>query len=395
MPEPAGAARPLRLVFLFALAWAGGAVAYTPFLTILLPLRVSAIAGPSEGIAWLAYLSFAGAIAASAGAIGFGYLSDVTRNRRGWILAGLVLSCGLLVASRAAHGLAELIAVIALWQLALNMMLGPLAALAAEQVPDSQKGLLGGFLAFAPGLGALAGALVTQPGLASADQRLALVALMVIGCVAPVLLLRPGQPAKVVADDPLPAVPVRYGRATVIRMWLGRLAVQVSEAALFSYLFFWFRSLDPAMSDNQVSRIFSITVLVSAPLALLAGRWADQHRRPFLPLVSTAAVSAAGLLGMALAPSLGLAIAAYALFGVASSIFLAQHSAQTLRVLPQPRRRARDLGLFNLTNTVPSLAVPWIALTLVPTFGFPALFVVLALLAGAAALLLLPLARQS
>ena len=395
MPEPAGAARPLRLVFLFALAWAGGAVAYTPFLTILLPLRVSAIAGPSEGIAWLAYLSFAGAIAASAGAIGFGYLSDVTRNRRGWILAGLVLSCGLLVASRAAHGLAELIAVIALWQLALNMMLGPLAALAAEQVPDSQKGLLGGFLAFAPGLGALSGALVTQPGLASADQRLALVALMVIGCVAPVLLLRPGQPAKVVADDPLPAVPARYGRATVIRMWLGRLAVQVSEAALFSYLFFWFRSLDPAMSDNQVSRIFSITVLVSAPLALLAGRWADQHRRPFLPLVSTAAVSAAGLLGMALAPSLGLAIAAYALFGVASSIFLAQHSAQTLRVLPQPRRRARDLGLFNLTNTVPSLAVPWIALTLVPTFGFPALFVVLALLAGAAALLLLPIARQS
>ena len=395
MPEPAGAARPLRLVFLFALAWAGGAVAYTPFLTILLPLRVSAIAGPSEGIAWLAYLSFAGAIAASAGAIGFGYLSDITRNRRGWILAGLVLSCGLLVASRAAHGLAELIAVIALWQLALNMMLGPLAALAAEQVPDSQKGLLGGFLAFAPGLGALAGALITQPGLASADQRLALVALMVIGCVAPVLLLRPGQPAKVVADDPAAAVPARYGRATVVRMWLGRLAVQVSEAALFSYLFFWFRSLDPAMSDNQVSRIFSITVLVSAPLALLAGRWADQHRRPFLPLVSTAAAAAVGLLGMALAPSLGLAIAAYALFGVASSIFLAQHSAQTLRVLPQPRRRARDLGLFNLTNTVPSLAVPWIALTLVPAFGFPALFVVLALLAGAAALLLLPIARQS
>ena len=395
MPEPARVARPLRLVFLFALAWAGGAVAYTPFLTILLPLRVSAIAGPSEGIAWLAYLSFAGAIAASAGAIGFGYLSDVTRNRRGWILVGLVLSCGLLVASRAAHGLAELIAVIVLWQLALNMMLGPLAALAAEQVPDSRKGLLGGFLAFAPGLGALAGALITQPGLAGADQRLGLVALMVIGCVAPVLLLRPGQPAKVEADDLSAAAPAHYGRATVIRMWLGRLAVQVSEAALFSYLFFWFRSLDPAMSDNQVSRIFSVTVLASAPLALLAGRWADRHRRPFLPLVSTAAASAAGLLGMALAPSLGLAIAAYALFGVASSIFLAQHSAQTLRVLPQPRRRARDLGLFNLTNTVPSLAVPWIALTLVPTFGFPALFVVLALLAGAAALLLLPLARQS
>ena len=394
MPERSGPTLPLRLIFLFALAWAGGAVAYTPFLTILLPLRVSVIAGPSEGIAWLAYLSFAGAIAASAGAIGFGYLSDITRNRRGWILAGLVLSCGLLVASRAAHSLAEIIAVIVAWQLALNMMLGPLAAMAAEQVPDDQKGLLGGFLAFAPGLGALAGALVTQPGLAGADERLGLVALMVIGCVAPVLLLRPARPGTAVADDPTAEAATRYGRATVIRMWLGRLAVQVSEAALFSYLFLWFRSLDPDISDYQVSRIFSITVLVSAPLALLAGRWADHHRRPFLPLVSTAAAAAVGLLAMALAPTLGLATTAYALFSVASSIFLALHSAQTLRVLPQPRRRARDLGLFNLTNTVPSLVVPWIALTLVPVFGFPGLFVVLALLAGGAALLLLPIARQ-
>ena len=34
-----------RFLWLFALAWAGGAVAYVPFLTILLPLRVVAIAG--------------------------------------------------------------------------------------------------------------------------------------------------------------------------------------------------------------------------------------------------------------------------------------------------------------------------------------------------------------
>ena len=38
---------PLRLVA-YALAWAGGAVAYTPFLTLLLPLRFTELAGENE-----------------------------------------------------------------------------------------------------------------------------------------------------------------------------------------------------------------------------------------------------------------------------------------------------------------------------------------------------------
>jgi predicted MFS family arabinose efflux permease len=89
------------------------------------------------------------------------------------------------------------------------------------------------------------------------------------------------------------------------------------------------------------------------------------------------------------------AIGAYAIFGIASSIFLAQHSAQTLRVLPRADRRGRDLGLFNLTNTIPSLIMPWFALTLVPYFGFSSLFLVLAALSVITGLLLTPLARRA
>ena len=47
-------------------------------------------------------------------------------------------------------------------------------------------------------------------------------------------------------------------------------------------------------------------------------------------------------------------------------------------ILPRPDRRGRDLGLFNLANTVPSLVMPWLAMALVPMFGFPALFLLLA-----------------
>jgi hypothetical protein len=73
-------------------------------------------------------------------------------------------------------------------------------------------------------------------------------------------------------------------------------------------------------------------------------------------------------------------------------VFLALHSAQVLRVLPRSDRRGRDLGFFNLTNTVPAMVMPWLTLLLVPQLGFTALFAVLAALALLAAWLLAPLA---
>jgi MFS family permease len=386
-------------MLLYALAWAGGAVAYTPLLTILLPGRVAGLAGSEAGIGWLAQIALAGALAASAGSIVFGYLSDITGNRRGWIAAGLVLSSALLPLIGSALTLNGLILAIVGWQLALNMMLAPLAAWAGDQVPDRRKGMLGGFMAFAPAIGALSGAIVTQPGLAQEGQRLGLVALMVLGCVLPLLLFAPRRSVAVPRQVPKRAIPAPEPqpaqRRLVVRMWIARLAVQVAEATLFAYLLFWLRSLDPAVGENQTARLFSVIMLVSAPLALMAGRWSDKADRPMLPLAISACFSAAGLLGMALAGTLTLAMAAYALFGLASAVFLALHSSQTLRILLRPERRGRDLGLFNLTNTVPSLIMPWLAIGLVPVFGFQALFLILAVLAIGASLLLFTVVRES
>jgi MFS family permease len=176
-------------------------------------------------------------------------------------------------------------------------------------------------------------------------------------------------------------------------MWLARLLVQVSEAALFAFLFFWFRAIDPAMTDARVAQIFGLILLGAVPLALIAGRWADRHDRPFAPLAVCAVVAATGLLVMAAAPGLAAALAGYVLFGLSASIFLSLHSAQTLRVLPRPEHRGRDLGLFNLTNTGPSLVMPWLTLALVPAFGFTGLFLVLAGFALAATVLLLRMPR--
>jgi MFS family permease len=391
--DEAGPRQATRFLLLYALAVAGGSIAYIPFLTILLPVRIDGIArGDSVGA--LAYATFAGAVAASLGNIAFGWASDRTRSRRPWIAGGLVLSSILLVAFSRVADVTLLVVLLVAWQLGLNMMLGPLFAWAGDCVPDDQKGLLGGLLAFAPAAGAAAGAVVTWPGLAGADGRLWLVAALVAACVAPVLIFgRPrAMPDLMVADDRAgeEAEPVRgrFMEARVVRMWLARLLLQISEAALFAFLYFWFRSVDPGMTDARVARIFGAILAGAVPLALLAGRWADRSGRPFRPMQLAGAISATGLAIMALSQGVASAIAGYVVFGLAASVFLSLHTAQTLRVLPRARNRGRDLGFFNLTNTGPSLAMPWLTLALVPAFGFTGLFVALAVCALAASALL-------
>lgn len=394
---------PLRqsigFLLLYALAAAGGAIAYVPFLTILLPVRMTQLSGAAD-IQSLGYVTFFGAIGASCGSIAFGWLSDITGNRRGWILAGLLSTTALLLMVPLARDVTTLIVIIVAWQLSLNMMLGPLAAWAGDCVPDNQKGVLGGLIALSPALGALSGALVTFPGLSDGDGRLAVVAILVAMAVSPILLF--GKPrhfpelttfSKDAVPDPSSGKAKWRPDGIVIRMWFARLLVQVAEAALFAYLFFWFRSIDPAMGDSGTARIFSFVLTAAVPVALLSGRWADRNDRPILPLVISASVLVIGLISMAMAETATSAIASYVVFGIAATTFLSLHTSQTLRILPRSDRRGRDLGFFNLTNTVPSLIMPWLTISLVPGFGFDALFLLLAALAGASVLLLATMPR--
>ncbi|MGZ2410605.1 MFS family permease [Sphingomonas sp. F9_3S_D5_B_2] len=380
--------------WLYALAWAGGAVAYVPFLTILLPIRVAAMVG-EQRVEWLAYMTFFGAIAASLGGVGFGWLSDRTGARRPWIIAGLIGTLILMLCVPLARGPAQLLVLIIVWQLALNMMLGPLSAWAADHVPEDQLGVFGGLLALSPALGSAAGALVTIPGLADPDQSLALVGLLVAACVIPALVFaRPADRASAsTGTRPADAFAARLGPAARA-MWFARLLVQICEATLFAYLYYFFRSIDPSRDASWIARLFSIVVCTAVPAALLIGRWSDRRSRPISPLIVAALALSLALVTLAVARSPTQATAAYVVFGFATTIFLSLHSAQTLRVLVRPDHRGRDLGVFNLTNTAPSLIMPWLTIAIVPEFGFSSMFLLLAALALAAAVILFAAARR-
>jgi MFS family permease len=385
-----------RFLGLYALAISGGAVAYVPFLTILLPLRVTEL-NAGSAMNTLAYAAFFGAITASLSNIGFGWLSDITKSRQPWIIAGMVLSSSLLALMPLAQTSIALIAMIVCWQVFLNMMLAPLSAWAGDLVPNSQKGLLGGFLAFGPAIGAFSGTLITFQGGAEGAQRFWLVAVMAVALVTPVLVL--GRPVamphlaqtSLVAD--LQINSTRPNKAVVMQMWLARLCVQIAEASLFAFLLMWFRSLDKGFGENQAATIFAVTLSMAIIATLLVGRWSDRHQKPILPLVACAFGASVGLMIMASAQSLQWAIGGYVVFGLMGGMFLSLHTSQTLAILPSAQFRGRDLGIFNLTNTVPSLVMPWLILALVPLYGFGALFVVLAGLALVAGALLVTIPR--
>ena len=135
MPSTAIARQPRWFMVLFAMAVGGGSIAYVPFLTVLLPLKITALLG-NEDIGALASVTFFGAIVASLANIAFGILSDRTGSRTGWIVAGLVLSSALLIAVGRATSLIELIVLVMAWQVGLNMMLSPLFAWAGDCFPD-------------------------------------------------------------------------------------------------------------------------------------------------------------------------------------------------------------------------------------------------------------------
>lgn len=383
--------QPLWFLALFAMAAGGGAIAYVPFLTVMLPLKITAIVG-SEDVPALAQVTFFGAVIASLANIAFGMLSDRSRTRIPWIIAGLVLSSLLLVAIPSVNDLNQLIMLTMAWQVGLNMMLGPLLAWAGDLFPDSQKGRLGGALSLAPAMGALAGSFVTVEAFVASQWRLPVVAGLVIVLVLPALVAGRARTRPELMESRSPEVAeddiVSHSRGTLARMWSARFLVQIAEAGLFAFMLFWLRSLQANFHENSVANTFSAILFFSVPLSLWLGRWSDRAGRPILPLTLAAFLSAAGLMIMASTGNLNVAIVGFVVFGSAASIFLSLHAAQTLRVLPEPKHRGRDMGVFNLTNTLPSLVMPWLTLTLVPGFGFTALFALFAALSVVAGVLL-------
>lgn len=392
-PSPAaGRPRPFAFLLVLALAYAGAVVGYLPLLTLLLPMKVEAMARGAH-IGLFSATIIAGASAASLSNILFGWLSDrsVTRGRgrRGWLAGGLAATMAsyALVASAATP--AAMIAAIMFFQCAVNALLAPLLAIIADEVPDSQKGTVGGLLSVASPLASGVGAVVVSAGLSTEGVQLAAVACAMAACLLPALLTRP---RRVTVEEEPPATTATLHR-DLFTAWAARLLLQVAGNMLSLYLLYYFESIvagaRPAELAARVSHVLTLAFIVPLPIAVLVGRLSDRvgRRKPFL--FAAATVAAAGLAAMAFARDFSAGALGFCAYTIGSQVFLVLHATFAMQLLPNPAHRGRDLGLLNLTNTLPALIGLGLAWLLATPHDFGALMLALAALAlcaGAAVL---------
>ncbi|KQN83794.1 hypothetical protein ASE90_07630 [Sphingomonas sp. Leaf67] len=380
-------ATPRGFVALYTLAYCGLFVAFMPFVSILLQVKVAAI-DPANRVALLGQVVLGGALIASIANIAAGWLSDIgwrrSGSRRSPIAVGLVLIALAFAAIHCAQTPGWLFAAIAFWQVALNLMFAPMVAVIADEVPDADKGRVSGLLGISHPIGVLSAAAVTAPMFVGEGARFAANVVLAAVMILPFLLFVRERGAGDGASNDDAAAASVVPRGDLIRAWVARLAMQVAGNGLTAYAFFHFADRWRGDGDaaGPVARAMAIVTAVVVVATIVAGRWSDRvgGRKPFLGGATLLVV--AGLIGMAIAPGFVGAAIGYGVTQTGLSVFLALHSALAMQLLPSPRTRGRDLAILNLTNTLPACVPPLLAALVPAGAGLGAVFVVLALVAA-------------
>lgn len=388
----ATAKRSTGFLLIYALANAGGVIGFLPLLTLLLPIKIEGLAGDAR-VALLTATVIAGSIASSSSNILFGWLSDrsVARGggRRRWMVVGLIGTILAYAAIALARGPAAIIWSVVFFQASLNAVLGPLVAVMADEIPDTQKSTTGGLLSlgYPVASGVLAGVMAASV-LGDGGRLMAVVAVAAI-CLVP-LILTPARRLPVIEEA---GSAVAMHRRDLAAAWCARLLFQIAGCVLQLYLLYYFESVAPEIGKadlaDRVGHLLTISFIAPLPIALLFGRLSDRldRRKPFI--VVAAIVTALGLAGMAAAHDWTAGAAAFALYTVGYGVFLPLQAAFSMQLLPDPHHRGRDLGLLNLTNTLPSLLGPLLTWALASPRDFTMVMALLAVLVLAGGLTML------
>ncbi|GAA0627306.1 MFS transporter [Brevundimonas kwangchunensis] len=367
-----GPATPVSAGFIasLTLAYVGAFIAFVPLLSLLVPLQAQALS-PADKVGLLSLVTLWGAVVASGANMVVGWASDRTRHRLGrrrpWIFAGLagVLLAYALIALAASPVL--LLAGVMLFQLTFNMMFAPLTAVLADRVPDRQKGRVAAFLGLGAPMGAASGVLITAPLFAGAAERMTVLGLLVVACLTPFLLTCREPPAAAVRERrpwALPRLSADFGFA-----WISRFCLQIAASIVNAYMLFYLADhagyadqFPGSTVESGLARLIALSTVLVVVSGFLGGLASDRfnQRKGFILLA--AGLMAAGLAVFALWPTWPGPLVGYSLYGVGFGLYTTVDAALVAQVLPSRRDTARDLGIMNLTNTLPAVLAPLLAL---------------------------------
>jgi MFS family permease len=394
----------------YALAYTGYWLGVMAPVVVTLSLKVTALVGTDAGPGALSLVAGVGALLAMVGQPIWGKVSDRTASRWGmrrpWMVLGVVGGLVAALTLALAPNLPMVLLGFCLYQFFFNATGATLVAVLPDQVPEGQRGVVSGILGVCLPVGLIGATYLVQ--LVSPDMTLmfllpAVVAVVVVVAFAAVLKDRRLEPAH------RPAFSARELASTFYVnprrnpdfgwTWASRFLFILAYAFLTTYqTFFLLRELGSSEAEvpHQVflaTLVLSVTTVVAS---LLGGKLSDlTHRRKIFVLIA-AVVYGLGLFVAAGAGELDGFLVAMAIAGFGFGAYLAVDLALVADVLPDPDGAAsKDMGVFNIANTLPQSVAPAIAPIILAVGGgsFDVLFGTAGVVAVVAALIILLVRR--
>lgn len=393
----------------FALAMTAVWIGILTPLIVTLPLRVREIVPPGQEAGALSLMLGVGAFIAMIANPIFGKLSDATKGplgrRRPWLIAGQVGQVISVVVLLQAQTVPVLFAGWCLMQLSINAYFAAIYPVLSDQVPTSQRGLVSGLIGVTLPIGQLGG---TALAAMFSPDMVAMFAAPTVASVVlslPLLfLLREGKAPAAAAVAREPINPVAWVRSFWIDprsapdfawTWASRFLFILGLSFVLTFQAYYVINHLKVPADLAPDVIFKATWWSTVPLVIastVGGYLSDLAKRRKMFVAAAAAIYAVGLWLIAASPDVSFFFIAMAVAGLGQGLYLAVDLALVTDVLPNPDDAAKDLGLFNVANTLPQSLAPSIAPSILAIGGgsYAALFLGAGLFAFLGTLAIVP-----
>jgi MFS family permease len=384
--RPVGAL-PIFQIFQLSIYWFGINAIWGGLNNVILQRRMDDLVGKENAGSGLALLTLLGAIVAILVQPTIGTISDYTTTRWGrrkpYILIGAVLDVVFLAGIATSNTYISVVAFVVLLQISSNFAQGPFQGYVPDLVPAAQVGLASGLMGLMIVLGRIGGVVIGSIGLFSGDFVIATIGLGLLELATAVVTL--------ITVDEGRVAPSREGKSWIqVAMgawgldilkersfvWLlgSRLFVLMGTVTLTDLMLFYMRR-SLGLSDAETGTwIIVATALLAVATALTtfpAAKLSDRLGRKTL-VYFTCALGSIGMLGVALAPNIVVAIIFVIPVGIAAGAFLAVDWALMTDIVPKSTS-GRYMGISNVVTGAAgpiAVAIGGVAMDRVGAFDF-------------------------
>ena len=354
--------------------WFGSNFLWIPLTTVLIQTQIdSVVAKGSQNTAIGVALGVGGILAMTVPPI-VGAWSDRLNTRFGRrrpiIVAGSLLTMPGLVILTVANNYVEVLIGYAIIQFFFNAAQAAYAGIIPDIVPAQQVGKASGFLATMTQLGIGAGLGVTSLLGGGRATYLVMGAVALLSIIPTVwaargegqtpITLHPGRPLGESVREFLR--PLHEGDfAWVI---FTRLMISSGITAVLYFLVNFFR--DVVLPAGQNAATFTdnwllVVVVTAIPFGFFGGLLSDRiHRRKIFVYLAGAAQAFVAVVFIAFYPTaIPLVFALGIAYGVGYGLYFAVDWALACDTLPDPKKSAKDMGLFHIALTLPQAIIPF------------------------------------